>query len=104
MYVIPVPTRRSSDLRLLSVLDSRSVHPVESVECCHFIRFRIGWLVQHLIDKVLNGSVEMHDTLPEVDQIPCILTINVNTQNLKIVCSEYQLQQPIGFKIGRAHV
>src|SRR5690625_7378992 len=65
-------------IRLISVLYSRSVDPVESVECGHFIRFRIGWVVQNLLDNVLNGSVEMHDTMTEVDQLGCIFRGKAN--------------------------
>src|SRR6266849_5902792 len=43
--------------------------PVDAVERRHLVAFRQGWVIEHRVDEVVDGSAERQNRLADVDQL-----------------------------------
>ena len=58
---------------------------VKPIERCYPVTFCIGGIVEHLVDKIINPGTMRHRHLSNMDNLGCVATNNMDTQNFQSI-------------------
>src|SRR5690606_29240455 len=70
-------------------------HSIQAVEGCNSVPLGIGRVIEDMVYKVSDVSVQGHDRLSDVDQIAGSLPNDVDAQKLQSLCVEHYFEESV---------